>query len=300
MKLVADFDGVMTNLTHEAERVQELVVELWSNIEGNAATPKSWFDRAMHAVVSKPELWGWEILGRISAYSDEDAFVQTNAIGSWLDTQTAREPALQAALEKLKGAGIDSYKALAQRAYIRMTEEVMGSSLTPIDPETRPALEKLIAMGVDVVITSNSGTDRILDIFKKAGIPACAHPERKAGFIRVRGGARKFELGPAPQCVRMGDREVDIARPVYDEILREELPDAVIGDVFSLDLALPFALASSEPKLFRRGLRALLRERDYTPRWSRELCRSQWKQGAATLDRITDLRQLPDFFSALR
>jgi FMN phosphatase YigB (HAD superfamily) len=300
MKLVADFDGVMTNLNHEAKRVQELVVELWSTSEGNSATPQAWFDRAMQAVVANPESWGWEILGRISAYADEDAFVQTNAIGSWLDTRTPHEPALQTALLKLKASGIDSYKALAQRAYIRMTEEVMSSSLTPIDPETRPALEKLIAIGVDVVITSNSGTDRILDIFKKAGIPACAHPERKAGFVRVRGGARKFELGTSAKLVRMGDREVDIARPVYDGILREELPDAVIGDVFSLDLALPFALASSEPKLFPRGLRALLREREYTPKWSKDLCRSRWQQGTAVLEHVTDLRQLPELFSGLK
>jgi hypothetical protein len=300
MKLVADFDGVMTNLTHEAIRVQELLVEIWSGIETDPSIPKAWFESARQAVTQNPESWGWEIQGRISAYADEDAFVQTNAIGSWLDAKSAKDPSLQSALKRLQSHGISSYKSLAQQAYIRMTEEVMSSSLTPIDSETQPALQRLTSMGVEVVITSNSGTDRILDIFQKAGIPAVAHPDRKLGSVRVRGDARKFELASTSRRILMGKREVDIARPIYEQILCEERPNVIIGDVFSLDLALPFELANSKRELFSGGLVALLRERDYTPTWSRELCRSQWSNGRATLNSVTDLGQLPQFFGAER
>jgi hypothetical protein len=38
-----------------------------------------------------------------------------------------------------------------------------------------------------------------------------------------------------------------VARPFYAQVLEEEAPDAVVGDVFSLDLALPLALKRTRP-----------------------------------------------------
>jgi hypothetical protein len=56
---------------------------------------------------------------------------------------------------------------------------------------------------------------------------------------------------------------IELARPHYEAILREEAPDAVVGDVFSLDLAVPLALRRSEPSWTHVRLFWLVR--DYAP-----------------------------------
>jgi hypothetical protein len=47
--------------------------------------------------------------------------------------------------------------------------------------------------------------------------------------------------------IEVGGLSVDVARPHYEEVLRKERPDAIVGDVFSLDLALPLALKRRDP-----------------------------------------------------
>jgi hypothetical protein len=72
--------------------------------------------------------------------------------------------------------------------------------------------------------------------------------------------------------VTVGGLRVDVARPDYERVLREERPDAVIGDVFSLDLALPLALKRREPEW--RDVRLFWLVLPYTPeRMRREIGR---------------------------
>jgi hypothetical protein len=60
---------------------------------------------------------------------------------------------------------------------------------------------------------------------------------------------------------------VDTDRPGYREVLLEEKPNMVVGDVFSLDLALPLALVRER---LLGDTRLVMRQRDYTPQWSRD------------------------------
>ena len=65
----------------------------------------------------------------------------------------------------------------------------------------------------------------------------------------LRGGARKFVLDPGASAeLFVGPLRVETARRDYLMILREELPDAVVGDVFSLDLSLPLRLRREDPR----------------------------------------------------
>jgi hypothetical protein len=73
---------------------------------------------------------------------------------------------------------------------------------------------------------------------------------------------------------------VETSRPLYESILKEERPGAVVGDVFSLDLALPLHLSRSGEL---GPVQAFLRERHYTPEWSRR---------APDVQGITDLRRV--------
>jgi FMN phosphatase YigB (HAD superfamily) len=290
MKLVADFDGVLTELQHEAARVLELFESEWLKLtpdSSRAPRIRELLHAAKTAIEEKPQNWGWEVHGRISAYSDEDHFIRVNALAAWLDHQNR-----EGAIEEWKPNGLRNFKQLAQHAYETMVREVMASSLSPIDPFTAEVVRKLHSNGVEIVVTSNSGTERILDIFKKNDIPALPHPEHARETVRVRGGARKFELGEKPgKLVEFLGRKVEISRPVYEQALLEEYPDAVIGDVFSLDLSTPLSLVESYPEKFPRGLKLFLRVRDYTPEWSKRIMR-EWKHPKVSLYEIHDLREL--------
>lgn len=114
------------------------------------------------------------------------------------------------------------------------------------------------------MVVSNSGNDKLKSWLGHAQVPARVHPERAAGELRLRGSARKFVLEPGRDDTLMaGGMRIDVARPHYEEVLREEAPDAVVGDVFSIDLALPLALKRREPSW--RHVRLFWLVHPYTP-----------------------------------
>jgi hypothetical protein len=112
-----------------------------------------------------------------------------------------------------------------------------------------------------VFIVSNSATDKIQEFLDQAGFSKEKRPV-------VRGGARKFGLGRVPHLLVVGhvganEISVDTDRPQYEAALLEIKPDAVIGDVFCLDLALPIRLRREGKLSFSGGIH--YRCRDYTP-----------------------------------
>ena len=122
----------------------------------------------------------------------------------------------------------------------------------------------MLARGVEIVLVSNSPPEKLDRWFAHAGLPHRAHPERAAGALRVRGNAGKHLLGPAGgDVLTLGGARIEVGRPHYEAILREEAPDAIVGDVFSLDLALPLALKRREPAW--RDVRLFWLVRDYAP-----------------------------------
>ena len=91
--------------------------------------------------------------------------------------------------------------------------------------------------------------------------------------LRLRGSARKFVLDATREdAIAAGGMRVEVARPHYEEVLREEAPDAVVGDVFSVDLALPLALKRREPSW--KHVRLFWLVHPYSPqRMQRELAK---------------------------
>ena len=285
MKLVSDFDGVLTELTHEAARVREIfLARLGSPPELGVLEEE---------MRKNPERHGWEVKGRVSAFSDEDMFIHTNALAAFFDQRAAGSPELSKKLAELQAAGFENFKALGEAAYDEMVLEVMAGKTSPIDPQSKPVLEGLLQGGTEITVISNSGSSRIQDIFNKSALPCTSFPAQDSGKICVRGGARKFELAPTARLHRFDRREVDVARPIYQNMIREERPDAVIGDVFSLDLAVPYSIAVEEPALFPRGLKLILRVRPYTPAWSLELCQTLPKVNSVSIHLLRDLSELP-------
>ena len=77
-KIVFDFDGVLTDLTHEAISVVSL-------FEKRLGEQKVLLSQVEKAFKSSPLQHGWKVHGRISAFFNEDLFVHNIATASALD-----------------------------------------------------------------------------------------------------------------------------------------------------------------------------------------------------------------------
>jgi hypothetical protein len=119
-------------------------------------------------------------------------------------------------------------------------------------------MDSLLALGVEVVVVSNSDTSKLAALFEGIGL-------RPDIDLRLRGGAGKYVLGEGNASLRLGGRRVFVDRPRYAAVLLEENPDLVIGDVTSLDLALPFVLRASGQ--LKPSLQLCLRRHSHTPDW---------------------------------
>lgn len=294
MKILSDFDGVLTNLNHEAARVAEIFSRDFGRLaELSPASTAALMAEVEQEMAAFPYRHGWRVLSRVTAYCNEDGFIRANAAAACLDDWAERGRADVAALrKKLQAGGMKDFKALAQSAYEQMVAETAAGKQHPIDESTRPVLQRLLDKGVEIVVVSNSGTDRIVQLLANAGLKPVAHGAGE-GTLRVRGNARKFLLGEVPRAFNVGDYVIDTHRPHYEAILREEMPDVVIGDVFSLDLALPLRLAASKEKGFE-NLQVVLRKREYSPDWSLEHLTSGLGREAkgGIFDRLDQLLEL--------
>jgi len=244
MKLLSDFDGVWTypeaeGVAHGAALDAALEGALG---EGDRAAVRDWIARARAALRAEPTRWGWTASGRISAYADEDPFTAHGALLHYLESSRGSDPLaarLAAAVEERDG----SLDALGGRAHVGGVRDVEAQRGPGITAGAAQAGRDLLARGVEVVVVSNSGTEKLKRWFDHAGLPNRIHPDHAEGALRLRGSARKFVLAPgAGDAFEAGGLRVDVARPHYEAVLREERPDAIVGDVFSLDLALPLAL----------------------------------------------------------
>jgi len=265
MKLLSDFDGVWTY--PEAEGVAhgaELEAALMAGVgEGEREAARAWIARARRALRAEPSRWGWRSAGRISAFADEDPFTEHGALLHYMEEARARDP-LAARLAAAAEAGAGSLDALGGRAHVAGVQKVEAGRGPGIMPAAAEAGRSMLTRDIEVVVVSNSGTEKLGRWFGHANLPFRVHPDRAPRALRLRGSAKKFVLAPgAGETIDAGGLRVDVARPHYEAVLREERPDAVVGDVFSLDLSLPLALKRREPEW--RRVRLFWLVHPYTP-----------------------------------
>ena len=249
MKLLTDFDGVWTYPDEEGvAHGTELDAALAGLVgEDEREAVRDWLVLARAAVRAEPTRWGWISAGRISAFADEDTFTEHGALLHYVHEHRSRDRMagkLATACEALGG----TLDAFGGRCHVAGVQKVEASRGPGILETAASAGRAMLARGVDVVVVSNSGTEKLDRWFRHAQVPARVHPDQVQGALRLRGSARKFGLAPgAGEPLAVGELVVDVARPDYDKVLREEKPDAIVGDVFSLDLALPLALKRRDP-----------------------------------------------------
>lgn len=286
MKVVSDFDGVLTDISEEAARVFQLFSRGLSELAFiSPDTLPQLIKKFETRMADAPFDHGWRWEKKITAFAGEDGFIKVNAMAAAFDEAAAAGDSILAKGKMfLDHAGLTRYTELAQRSYVEMTQETAAGKHRPIDPSGVKAIAGWLSGGAEVVVVSNSATERIEQLLGKAGLD----PKR----IRVRGQARKYQLGDTPRYLSLDTCRIDTDRPLYEKILMEEKPDHVLGDVFSLDLSLPLYLRrQSAPGL--GGTRVWLRKREYTPSWAQRLFAYQqpWikENEGGTFERFDDL-----------
>lgn len=257
VKILSDFDGVWTDQAFEARNVKLFLVAEAARLAGVAADEAAaHFARFEAEVMAAPGLHGWAPDGRITAYVDEDPFCEANAIARFIESSTAPEARHYA--RAVLAAGFTTLSSFGDHCFMTATASFRTQHPPALVPRAKQMFEALAAAGAEVVVVSNSSSEKIEGWFRETGVGDGA-----GDALRVRGSAGKFVLGPSEASITLAGRRISVDRPKYRAILEEERPDFVIGDVYSLDLALPHVMR-------REGVIApqlVLRRHPHTPRW---------------------------------
>lgn len=259
-----DFDGVYTDPTDEGiacfQHFRDKIANLKLKAVGLESSQQvdSWLGEARARSASRPFHFGWRSEGRVSAFMFEDPFIRNIGLADFLDhlVEIGDKKARFVLGHLIKEEKIQSYGELSEWSFHQLKLKKKP------DPQTKAWVEDAINKGHEVYIVSNSSTEKIEEFLNQNSYSLTTRP-------KVRGGAKKFGLGTSAKPLviakdkNYGDVKVDTDRPMYEQALLEIRPDAIIGDVFCLDLALPIRLQREGKLDLKWGL--FYRHRDYTP-----------------------------------
>lgn len=292
VSLLTDFDGVWTDPARELQAVSGYLTGELARLGGLAPERAvELYQRFRDGVRAHPAEHGWRIDGRLVSFVDEDVFAEPTAVGQWIErAPCADSRRLRAAI---LGAH-ESVNAFLDHCYhstcARFREEVPHD----LARGAERVLAWFLREGVPVVFASNAPFEKVAGWFACHGLAVAdaRATEPGAAPLRAYGRAGKQWLG-GRATLTTGGREVPVDRPQYRAILERERPTLVVGDVFSLDLALPLALRRAGAPGAPEALGVMHLE--HTPRWVLDEVRP------GGLDhRIGHVTALPRIVSGLR
>ena len=262
MKLLTDFDGVWTDPSNEAHFIADIIVDQVTRLtESDRPAIQQRLDTLRQEILAAPTEHGWESAGALSAYADEDPYILNNAVCRDL---ARNHPDLWCGIVK----EFANHSALSVTCYDAGAARQARHAKPLMRAEAPAMLQRLLSRQWEIVFVSNSSDEKLHDCLGDLS-------QQAGGPIRVRGSAQKYRLtspGTAPSR-QMAGRPVRIDRDSYYQIIKQEQPDVIIGDVLSLDLALPLAMRSStsehgdDTERFAAMEIALMRN-SYTPDWA--------------------------------
>jgi FMN phosphatase YigB (HAD superfamily) len=262
LKILSDFDGVWTDQAFEAENVKlYLIAEAARTAQIGADQAREHFADFERTVKASPARYGWAPDGRITAYVDEDPFCEANAIAMLLD-ELQGDATAKRYRDAVLASGFETLTKFADHCFMTATAAFRLQHPPALVPGAKEMLEGLLALGAEVVVVSNSSSEKIVGWFRQIGVDARTE---RGGALRVRGAAQKMTLGASDASIELSGRKIRVDRPLYRRVIEEENPDYVIGDVFSLDLALPHVLRREGHAFAPREL--VLRRHPHTPAW---------------------------------
>lgn len=267
IKVVMDFDGVWTDMQGQAAAVVQGAEERLGALVGLAAQEvRDLLAPAREHVQQNAHLHGWRMDGRVTAYADEDPYLMHNATMAAIDELAAAgQGSCQRLRDALVAAGWPSANAFGSDLFSQASHAYLADHGHDLKPEACDVLRALLEMA-DVVVCTNFASEAVERTWNLHGV-ACAAPGQ-AG-LRIRGGARKQVLTADPRREWMlGGRPVAVDRGHYRTAIQEEQPDWIVGDVLSLDLALPLVLNHDAGKPL---IRAALMRTPYSSPWALHL-----------------------------
>jgi len=259
---------------------------------GGAGRARELYARFEAAVQARPDSHGWRIEGRLTSYVDEDVFAVPTSVGQWVDAAPDADAA------RLKAAILGEWSSVASfldHCYHSTCARFRESVPHDLAPGAERVLAWLMRNSVQVVFASNAPLEKVQGWFACHGLEVAdaRATEPGAAPLRAYGRAGKQWLGPGADEIVLGGRALLCDRPQYRAILERERPDLVIGDVVSLDLALPLALRRAGAAGAPRAL--ALMHLPHTPRWAVDAVR------AGEIDHLAaHVTALPRLLSALR
>ncbi|MGH1343001.1 MAG: hypothetical protein ACRBN8_15670 [Nannocystales bacterium] len=288
LKILSDFDGVWTNQGPEASLLIDWMINKLAEFAGvPQAQAHDELGVLRAAMKEAPEKHGWAPDGRISAYIDEDPLIEASALTRVLhegESDTAKRYA-----KAVTDAGHETLAVFGEWCFRTATASFADAHPPCIVPEAAALLKAIEDAGAEVVIISNSGAEKIVSWFQSAGIDA---GEDEGHALRVRGSAKKWFLGETQNAMKVSGRQIYLDRPEYRAAILAERPDVIIGDVFSLDLALPHALRGRS--ILQAPDTIVLRRHDHTPEWVTET------QAGGAIDHIVEsVSELPAIVAGL-
>jgi len=282
MHIISDFDGVLTAQEGEADAVGIRQLELLADAAGSKVVAQTLLDEYRVEVRAAPTSHGWWVKGYLTCYADEDPYVFHTAVSNVLYEKGPRS-----IVDKLIASGMADSNEFAGRCFLEGTEAWRAQNDSHLVDETVELFDALAEMKASVVVVSNSSTDRIESILEDFG------RERLSSLTpKVRGGARKFVVTddievPVPEAAAFGPRTIALRRGHYYEILAEEKPDLVIGDVLSLDLSLPVTLRDTRPGFEK--MKVCFRRAAHTPAWAINAAKAR---GIYIVDSLLDIPRI--------
>ncbi|MEM9802058.1 MAG: hypothetical protein AAGA20_17170 [Planctomycetota bacterium] len=235
MRILSDFDGVWTDQASEARWIQRWFARAAADrlgIDRDEALAD--FDAFLSAALDDPAENGWAPRGLLTAFVDEDELLATGSVARWLDLG-GEHPRADLWRNGVQDAGYDSVHALGTEEFEPAMRSYLARFGHRVVDGAREVVDALLASGVDLVIVSNSPTDKLEAMFGAAGV-------RESDGVRFVGGARKWWIESPEPIHSIAGRDIYLDRPIYRDVVAREQPDLVIGDVVSLDLAIPGAL----------------------------------------------------------
>lgn len=274
MKILSDFDGVWTDQAGEARFINEsFVQEVSRDLDLPEAVARAEFEGFLRAAHEAPDQHGWWPRGFLTAFVDEDELLATGAVCRYLD-DGGDAPGAARWREGIREAGHPSAHDYGSEKFGPAMRTYLQDHGHRLVDGSRELCETLRRAGVELVIVSNSPTTKLQKLFAEAGV-------EEGDGLRFVGDARKWWVENEEPRSEYAGRRVHLDRPYYREILTREQPDLVIGDVASLDLAMPAAMRVEGT--LGASTQLVLRQSPGSARWAVE--QTSLEQGERLVDR---------------
>lgn len=302
MKLVSDLDGVWTDQDKESVYVSEYIINKLSEItKFRSEELKELIDGCRKEMDKTPWEYGWFYDGKISAYYHEDPFGDNNAIFNYIQRIGNRNSfsVFRQKLSDIKKAilqnGFESTEKFSNYCFTESTKMFKEAGKLAPHRNGKEALDKVLKKGVQVVVVSNSSTQKIEHLFLKMGKQPTNERSFKPGNVHARGNAMKFilkqDFNSIPAILKTEKRyDVQLRRESYYDMLIDEAPDYVLGDVFSLDISLPLYLKLNDSRFSKLKIIQVIHK--YTPDWVKDFLSQDELNGFVFM--IEDISELPD------